>query len=147
MCRNSFSCCFPPSKTTEVLHVVAQSVADDALDSVHALACQLDDLITLIVNVVDVVAVSANHGVSACYAVEDVVAVVADDTIIQGVAGAVNIQAFKQAQFFDTLVEQIVGAADHGVVTRACAFQNAVVDAVDDVYSERSFFRFYSWSK
>ncbi len=80
------------------MHVVAQSVADDALDSVHALACQLDDLITLIVNVVDVIATGANHGVLVGYAVEDVVVeVVADDTVVQGVAGTVNIQAFKQA--------------------------------------------------
>lgn len=108
-------------------------MADAALHPIHPFANLLDHLVARIIDVIGVVTARANQRVRAGHAVEDIVAVVADDLVIQRIAGAVDVQAFEQAEFFNALVEQIIGAADDTVVTRVGLLQNAVVDAVDDI--------------
>ncbi|MNE05223.1 hypothetical protein D3C80_977790 [compost metagenome] len=117
----------------EVFHVGCQRMADAALHCIQALAGQLYGAVADIVDVIGIVAGAADHGVLARHAIEDVVAAVADQLVVQRVAGGMDVEALHQAQLFDIGIEQVVGAADHRVVTLAGVFENDVVDAVDDV--------------
>ena len=104
--------CLGKIEQRQVLQVCAQRVADAGVDCVQPFASQLIGLVAGVVDVVGVVAQSAYHRVCAGHAVQDVVLAVADDPVVQAVAGAVDANAdriaLEQAQLFNVGIQNVV---------------------------------------
>ena len=105
---------------------------------VDALAADFGDRVVGVVDEVGVVAAAADHLVDAAAAVDDVVAVVADDLVAAGVAGQVD---RRRAGVVGGLQRLDVGAGRHGpahagahhVDALAAGFGHRVAGIVDDV--------------
>ena len=84
----------------QVLHVRRQRVVDRGENRVVALGRVLDHHVADIVDDIGVVAGTADHGVGADAAIEDVAAGIAEDGVRRAVAEALQISAALQDQVF-----------------------------------------------
>ena len=85
----------------QVLDLGGERVGDRAVDRVGAAAGRLDHLVEAVVDDIDVVAATADHGVGADEAVERVGAAVAGEDVVDAVAGAVDVAGAEQGQVLE----------------------------------------------
>src|SRR5207244_1285223 len=86
-----------------------------------------------IVDRIGVVARTAGHLVGAGQAVELVVAAVAGDDVVKGVASAVDARGAGQREVLDIVGEHIGGARVHGIGAFAGKFGDRVEVVVDTI--------------
>ena len=88
-----------------------------------------------LIKVIGVVATAADQRVDAEPAIEEVVAVVADQHVVQGVAGAVEVIAAGEGQVFQVGTEGVADRSHHGVdfARQGAGFADDVLEVVDDV--------------
>ena len=84
---------FAEIQQVEVFQIVAQGVADAALNGFGALIGVFNNLVTAVINVIGVITGTTDQGVGTGNTVENVVAAIANNFVIQRVASAVDVIA------------------------------------------------------
>jgi len=106
-------------------------MADAGVDRIITFVSQFQHLVAEVVHIISIVAAPADHEIGTRHTIQNVVLVIADQRVVEAVAGAVDALSCQQPQLFNMGIENVVGAGDDGVITFILLFQNHIVDAVD----------------
>jgi hypothetical protein len=118
---------------SQILDIGAEGVGDRRLHRVDARVEGFRHHVAGIVNDISVVAETADHGVGTNTAVENIVAAVAGDRVVEPVAGAVDIAAAGQGQILDIGADGVGDRRLHRVGARVERFRHHVAGVVDHI--------------
>ena len=120
------------ARQRQVLDVCRQRVADRGIDQITALTGALDHHIARIVDVIGVVPGAPGHRIGARRAVDDVVRGIADDRIVERVAGRVG-RAAGQGEILDMRAQRVIDRGNGGIVAFIRILDHHVTGIVDDI--------------
>ena len=121
------------ARQLQVLQRGREGEVDRRAHEVRALAGVLEHDVGAAVHDIGVVARTTGHRVGTCPAVQQVVAVVAEQAVVQFVAQSLQVAAARQHQVFDVRAQREADGTAHGVDAFARVFQDRVRSVVHHV--------------
>ena len=103
------------------------------MHGVSAFTHGFGDYIACAVDHIGVVARTTRHGVGTCTAIEDVVAAVADQAVVQRIASGVDVGAACEAEVFNVRAQHKADRRLHAVCAFAHLLDRGVAEVVNDV--------------
>ena len=117
----------------EVFDVVGQGVIGRGHDRVDAFVGILDNGIGAVVHHIGIIARTANQGIDTAATVEHIVARIAGERVVQGVAVTVQIRRTGQHQILDIVRQGIIDPRLDGINAPVGCLNNAITGIIDHI--------------